>query len=250
MLSYEETLDRLYALHRTPSRERSLSHARVLDRALGHPSKAYPVIHIAGSNGKGSVATKIAKALELAGYRVGLYTSPHLFCFRERIVIQSEPISKEGVVKGMAALFSLGGDPTFFELTTAFAFEMFRAERVDVAVVEVGMGGRLDATNIVDPLLTVITSVSCEHTEVLGEEVELIAAEKGGILKRRSLLYWDRRRGGRRFATEPILCIARSCFQKKLALFSMKKIAILRRPHWIGCHRNSQLFLRKPLKRE
>jgi dihydrofolate synthase/folylpolyglutamate synthase len=186
-MTYSQVLDRLFSLSPSLSAKSSLSTAEAFHRALDFPTFAYPTIHIAGSNGKGSVTTKIAKVLELSGYRVGVYTSPHLFSFRERMVINSLPISEEEVVEGLNRLFQLEQDlnltATFFELTTFLAFEYFRNHQVDVAVIETGLGGRLDATNVIHPLLTVITSISREHTQILGEEIELIAAEKAGIIK-------------------------------------------------------------------
>lgn len=147
-----------------------------------NPQLKCPCIHIAGSNGKGSVATKIAKALELSGYRVGLYTSPHLHSFCERISINGQLISEEDVVKGMEKI--IDPDLTYFARATILAFDYFNAQKVDIAVIETGLGGRLDATNVVQPILTVITSISREHTHILGEDLEQIAAEKAGILKK------------------------------------------------------------------
>ncbi len=155
-----------------------------LSAILEFPQHAYPCIHIAGSNGKGSVATKIARALEAAGLRVGLYTSPHLFSFCERIVINSQPISEIEAEEGLSKLLSLPHNATFFELATLLAFEIFRENRVDVAVIETGLGGRYDATNVIEPFLSVITSISKEHAHLLGEDLEAIAFEKAGILKK------------------------------------------------------------------
>ena len=178
MISYEKTIESLYQ-----AASSGLNNAKAFNQALGFPTASYATIHVAGSNGKGSVATKIAKGLELSGYRVGLYTSPHLFCFRERITINSQKISEEEVVRGMQKIFSVGLNATFFEMATFLAFDYFREKEVDVAVIETGLGGRLDATNIVSPMLTVITSISREHTHILGEELEQIAFEKAGIIK-------------------------------------------------------------------
>lgn len=155
------------------------------------PERAYPCIHVAGSNGKGSVCLKIATALQKAGYRVGLYTSPHLEHFSERIAVlsgnKSELIKQEQLVSNLQKLLAIEAtwqnEARFFELATMLAFLHFRDERVDVAVIETGLGGRLDATNIIDPILTVITSISLEHTQWLGNDLESIAGEKGGIMK-------------------------------------------------------------------
>ncbi len=160
----------------------SLESAEALDHALGFPSRAYPVIHIAGSNGKGSVALKIAKALELSGYRVGLYTSPHLFSLQERIAVGQELIPEEVALEGIAKMQALGAR-SFFESMTFVAFEFFKEKGVDVAVIETGLGGRFDATNVVQPILSIITSISREHTSLLGDQLEKIAQEKAGILK-------------------------------------------------------------------
>lgn len=182
MVSYSETIERLYQVPSSGG-PCGLDNAKTLDQALAFPTASYATIHVAGSNGKGSVATKIAKGLELSGYRVGLYTSPHLFCFRERITINGQKISEEEVVLGMQKIYSVGCNATFFEMATFLAFDYFREREVDVAVIETGLGGRLDATNIVSPLLAVITSISREHANILGDELEQIAFEKAGIMK-------------------------------------------------------------------
>lgn len=186
MIKYEQMIERLY---RSSSLgvKLGLDRAKKLDQALDFPARSYPTVHIAGSNGKGSVAVKIAKVLELSGYHVGLYTSPHLFSFRERITINGQLISEKAVIEGMEKLLfierKLKLDLTFFELTTFLAFDYFRKEKVDVAVIETGLGGRLDATNVILPVLTVITSISLEHAQILGNDLEQIASEKAGILK-------------------------------------------------------------------
>lgn len=178
-----EKLSDLFQALPSDQAKQSLEIPHVIDRILGFPTIAYPTIHVAGSNGKGSVALKIAKALELCGYRVGLYTSPHLFTFRERVAINGELISEEDFESGLEKLFALKLEATFFDLMTFLAFDYFRTKAVDVAVIETGLGGRYDATNVVRPILSVITSISLEHAHVLGKEIELIAAEKAGIIK-------------------------------------------------------------------
>lgn len=154
--------------------------------ALGDPQKKYPTIHIAGTKGKGSVAALIAAALQAAGYRTGLYTSPHLHDFRERIQINGEMIPEaafvEEVEKLKAVALSLPGI-TSYELQTALGFLYFASQEVDCAVVEVGMGGRLDSTNILTPLVSVIANISYDHMFILGDTLDKIAAEKGGIIK-------------------------------------------------------------------
>lgn len=152
---------------------------RLLDAKYGSPHTAFKSIHIAGTNGKGSVALKIANGLEHAGYKVGLYTSPHIACFRERIVINGQMISEEDVIR----LLTDQEEGNFFELTTLLAFRYFAEQQVDFAVIETGLGGRLDATNVITPVLSVITSISLDHSEILGDTLEAIAAEKGGIIK-------------------------------------------------------------------
>jgi len=153
---------------------------------MGNPQDAFRCVHIAGTNGKGSVAANLAAMLQQSGCRVGLYTSPHLVKFNERICVDGEPVGDRAVVDAYrAAMQAFQGDrePTFFELTTAMAFFLFAREKVDWAMIETGMGGRLDATNIVTPSLCVITNVSLEHTGYLGNTVAKIAAEKAGIIK-------------------------------------------------------------------
>ncbi len=186
MKSYQEAIAYIYNSIVFSDPVLGLKNAEALDQGLGHPSRSYPVVHIAGSNGKGSVATKIAEGLIRSGYTVGLYTSPHLVDFRERIVINGEWISEEELLRCMQRLLELGSiaqNATYFELSTFIAFQHFRTKAVDIAVIETGLGGRLDATNVVRPLLTVITSISREHSRILGKDLEQIANEKAGILK-------------------------------------------------------------------
>jgi dihydrofolate synthase/folylpolyglutamate synthase len=187
MTQYNQTIDRLFQASFAQSAKTGLDNAHALDCQLNCPASSYSLVHVAGSNGKGSVATKIAKVLELSGYCVGVYTSPHLFCFRERIAVNGKLIPEEDVVEGMQKIFAvvekLGLSATFFELATFLAFDYFRKRGVDAAVIETGLGGRFDATNVISPVLSVITSISREHVNLLGGEVELIAAEKAGIIK-------------------------------------------------------------------
>lgn len=157
-----------------------------LDRIYGHPHKSYRTIHIAGTNGKGSVSSMVSSILQEAGYRTGLYTSPHLVDFRERIRVNGEMISRQGVVDFTEDWRSRRSDlsPSFFELTMMMAFDWFRKKKVDVAVIEVGMGGRLDSTNVIIPEGCVITNISKDHTQFLGDTLPKIAAEKAGIIKK------------------------------------------------------------------
>ncbi|MBR5475285.1 MAG: bifunctional folylpolyglutamate synthase/dihydrofolate synthase [Bacteroidaceae bacterium] len=156
-----------------------------LDEHFGHPHRKFRTIHVAGTNGKGSCSHTLASILQSAGYRVGLYTSPHLIDFRERIRINGEPVSKEFVVEFVAREkeFFEPLHPSFFELTTAMAFTYFAQQKVDVAVVEVGLGGRLDCTNIISPDVCIITNISPDHTQFLGHTLTEIAGEKAGIIK-------------------------------------------------------------------
>lgn len=164
-----------------------LSNIAHLHKLLQSPFDKFPIIHVAGTNGKGSVCLKIAKCIESCGKRVGLFTSPHVSTFRERIQVNGRMIEQERVVQLVdliCATSDKNGIPaTFFELTTAMAACYFKEENVDYIVLETGLGGRLDATNIVNPLATVITSVSIEHAHILGNTIEEIAKEKAGIVK-------------------------------------------------------------------
>ena len=158
---------------------------RLMD-LMGNPHRRYGIVHIAGTKGKGSTSAMIANILRAAGYRVGLYTSPHLHEYTERFRVNGRPISKAELVRQVQAIkpFAAQVDEiTTFELTTAIGFQVFAEKQVDLAVVEVGLGGRLDATNVVYPLVSVITSLSMDHINILGDTIEKIAAEKGGIIK-------------------------------------------------------------------
>lgn len=157
-----------------------------MDKHYGHPHTKYRTIHVAGTNGKGSVSHSLAAQLQVCGYKVGLYTSPHLVDFRERIRINGTPISEEEVTRFVDGErdFYEKLNPTFFELTTMLALKYFAEQDVDIAVIEVGLGGRMDSTNIIQPLLTVITNVSMDHTQLLGTTLPQIAREKAGIMKK------------------------------------------------------------------
>jgi len=159
-----------------------------LDNIFEQPHKRFLSIHVAGTNGKGSVSHMLAAILQRAGYRVGLYTSPHLVDFRERIRINGAMIPKEEVLRFVEHYRSLFDDlqPSFFEITTAMAFYYFARQRVDLAVIETGLGGRLDSTNIIEPVLSVITNIGFDHCEYLGNSLPIIAAEKAGIIKPRT----------------------------------------------------------------
>ncbi|MFI0434956.1 MAG: bifunctional folylpolyglutamate synthase/dihydrofolate synthase [Parachlamydiaceae bacterium] len=189
-MSYEDLIQRLFNVNLFGGAKLGLENAKRLQELLDFPDRSFKSIHIAGTNGKGSVSTKIAHALQKRGYRVGLYTSPHLSSFRERIRINGNMIPEESVNTLLPLLFKLtdekGIAATFFELTTFLAFLYFSQEKVDVAVVETGLGGRLDATNVIHPILSVITSISLDHTDILGSTLDAIAKEKGGIIKEKT----------------------------------------------------------------
>jgi len=191
-MTYPQTLEFLFsqlpAYHRIgkAAYKSDLKNTILLDNYLRNPHLSYPSIHVAGTNGKGSVSHMIASVLQEAGYRTGLYTSPHLKDFRERIKVNGAMIAKEEVVnfieKHKSVLESL--KPSFFEMTVAMAFNYFAESKVDVAVIEVGLGGRLDSTNVITPVLSVITNIGHDHMDLLGNTFEKIAGEKAGIIKR------------------------------------------------------------------
>lgn len=186
-MPYSDLLEKLFKVNLCGGVKLGLENARRLQKQLHFPDQSFKTIHIAGTNGKGSVSTKIAHAFELAGYRVGLYTSPHISSFRERIRVNGVMIPEKAVESLLPSLFQIVETQqipaTFFELTTFLALLYFSQEKVKVAVLETGLGGRLDATNVIHPCLSVITSISLDHTDILGSTRECIAQEKGGIIK-------------------------------------------------------------------
>jgi len=190
-MSYQSTLS--YLMEQLPMYQRigktaykaGLDNTIKLDNYFNRPHKAFSTIHIAGTNGKGSVSHMLASVLQDAGYTTGLYTSPHLVDFRERIKINGKQISKNfitGFIKQHKPFFD-SFSPSFFELSQYIAFEWFLHNKVDIAVIETGLGGRLDATNIIEPVVSVITNIGLDHTDILGDSLEKIAAEKAGIIK-------------------------------------------------------------------
>lgn len=191
---YDEILDYLYSfvdysltkqLRYSPEKF-NLDRMRALMDKLGNSQASYPVVHVAGTKGKGSTSAFIASVLNRAGYKVGLYTSPHLHDYTERIQVNREPIRHQDLIDEINYLKKFIAEVpeiTTFEITTAAAFHYFAKEKVDIAVIEVGLGGRLDATNIVNPLVSVITSLSYDHMNILGDTIEKIAVEKAGIIK-------------------------------------------------------------------
>jgi dihydrofolate synthase/folylpolyglutamate synthase len=198
MPSYQTAVARMYALGhelaQTPSHKFDLAHMRVLLAALENPERKFPSVLIAGTNGKGSTAATLAAILQASGLRTGLYTSPHLLRMNERIRIDGEDIADDkfallhDMVERTAERLIEDGElpwhPSFFEMLTAMAFEHFATSKVDIAVLEVGMGGRLDATNVVEPRVSVITDIALDHQKYLGETVAEIALEKAGIIRR------------------------------------------------------------------
>ncbi|MCX5882877.1 MAG: bifunctional folylpolyglutamate synthase/dihydrofolate synthase, partial [Deltaproteobacteria bacterium] len=184
--TYSDCLKSMFGLRRFGIKL-GLSTIQQILSGLGNPQYRYASIHVAGTNGKGSVASFLASILKASGYKVGLYTSPHLVRFNERICVNNQQISDENVVSAYRAVTDVhGGDrePTFFEYTTAMALFEFGRQAVDWAVVETGMGGRLDATNVLQPVISIITNVSLEHQAYLGKTLAEITGEKGGIIKR------------------------------------------------------------------
>lgn len=190
-MTYTQTIEYLYS--KAPlfkdaggkAYKEGLENSILIDKMTGRPHRLFKSVHVAGTNGKGSVSHTIASILQASGLKVGLYTSPHLVDFRERIRINGQPIDQRFVIdfidhnKEMIEHIR----PSFFEITTAMAFSYFAEKRVDIAIIEVGLGGRLDCTNIISPILSVITNIGLEHTQFLGDTLEKIAAEKGGIIK-------------------------------------------------------------------
>lgn len=190
-MTYPETIEYLY--NTAPmfqnvgggAYKEGLENTHALNELLGHPHRAFRTIHVGGTNGKGSVSQMLYAVLREAGYKVGLYTSPHLKDFRERMQVDGQMIPEQEVIDFIAKMRPHIEDlkPSFFEITTVLAFDFFRREKVDIAVIEVGMGGRLDCTNVITPLLSVITNISFDHLQFLGDTLPKIAGEKAGIIK-------------------------------------------------------------------
>lgn len=191
-MTYQETLDwmfeqlPMYQQKGPEALENKLDNILVFSEVLGNPHQKFKSIHVAGTNGKGSSSHMLASILQEAGYKVGLYTSPHLKDFRERIRIDGIPVSKEFVNEFIQTHkpFLEQNQLSFFEMTVGMAFACFETEKVDIAVIEVGLGGRLDSTNIITPEVSLITNIGLDHTQILGDTLEKIALEKAGIIKR------------------------------------------------------------------
>jgi dihydrofolate synthase/folylpolyglutamate synthase len=190
-MNYQETVNwmfnqlPLYQLQGSIAYKEDLTNTLLLSEYLGNPEKNLKFIHVAGTNGKGSTSHLLASVLQEAGFKVGLYTSPHLKDFRERIKINGKEIAEDFVIEFIAKYknFFETNDLSFFEMTVGLAFDYFKKEKIDIAIIEVGMGGRLDSTNIITPLLSVITNIGKDHTQFLGTTLESIAREKAGIIK-------------------------------------------------------------------
>jgi dihydrofolate synthase/folylpolyglutamate synthase len=190
-MNYQQTLEYLFAKLPLFSRIGAAAYKEDLDNTvrlcefLGNPHTNFKSVHVAGTNGKGSVSHILAAIFQTAGYKTGLYTSPHLKDFRERIKVDGQMISKEFVVDFTEKIKPLIAEmePSFFEITVAMAFDYFDQQKVDIAIIETGLGGRLDSTNIITPQLSVITNIGMDHTDILGDSLEKIAAEKAGIIK-------------------------------------------------------------------
>lgn len=211
-MNYSECLDFLYTTLPMFSKtghaamKEGLGNTLAICDFLGHPERKLKYIHVAGTNGKGSVSHMLAAVLQSAGYTTGLYTSPHLSDFRERIRVNGNMISQEDVIRFTEEMKPViaGVQPSFFELTVGMALDHFVREGVDVAVIETGLGGRLDSTNVIDPELSVITNIGFDHMQILGDTIEKIAFEKAGIIKR----------------NKPVI-IGRAC-EKSRAVFTQK----------------------------
>ena len=186
----ENYLNSLFSLQRRGIKL-GLEHTKNLLKFFDNPHEKFLTIHVAGTNGKGSTCAYIERILRYSGYKVGIYTSPHLFNFNERIRVDGLPISDQEIVSFLDNSFKeinkIGS--TFFEVTTVMAFDYFNKNKVDIAVIETGLGGRLDATNVISPVISVITSISMDHTEILGDSIEQIAKEKSGIIKEKTPLF-------------------------------------------------------------
>jgi len=189
--TYQETIDFLFS--QLPQFQKigqkaykaNLNNIEAICSFLGNPEKQIKTIHVAGSNGKGSTSHMLASVLQEAGYKVGLYTSPHLVDFRERIKINGEEITEQKVIEFVEEFQPKLAEirPSFFEWTVGLAFYHFKHQGTDINVIETGLGGRLDSTNVIEPIVSVITNISLEHTTILGDTLELIATEKAGIIK-------------------------------------------------------------------
>ncbi len=191
MSDFPQIRDYLYSLKNAGSKY-GIDRMRLLVEALGHPERTFPIIHVAGTNGKGSVCAMLESLYRTNGYKTGFFSSPHLVHLGERAQVNRQILTESGIVGYAEQLKPIATElgkadpdchPSFFEFMAAMAFQRFASEQVDIACIETGLGGRLDATNVVDPELSIITTVSLDHTELLGDSIEIIAREKAGIIK-------------------------------------------------------------------
>jgi dihydrofolate synthase/folylpolyglutamate synthase len=215
-MTYQQTLDRLYNLQRFGIKLRLANIRRVL-KLFGDPQKTLRIIHVGGTNGKGSVGAMISAILQEAGFRIGLYTSPHMVDFAERIRINNDFISEDEVIDLIEKIEAITNELTFFEVVTTMALAYFAQNLVDFAVLEVGMGGRLDATNVTDPIISVITNVDLEHTQYLGNNLAMIAREKAGIIKRKGVVVTSEAKA------QILKILAETCQRRKARLFRVGK---------------------------
>jgi dihydrofolate synthase/folylpolyglutamate synthase len=226
--NYDAILKEMFGLQRFGIKL-GLATIRNILKGLGNPQRTFASIHIAGTNGKGSIAAGIASILQYAGYRTGLYTSPHLIDFNERICINGKQISNKEVVTAYQAVKKVhkgSREPTFFEFTTAMALYEFGRQQVDWAIIETGMGGRLDATNIIKPAVSIISNISLEHKMYLGNTIAQIAAEKGGIIKSKTPAITGARQ-------DPALSVLKAIAEDKSAPFYQygKNFRVRRNPN-------------------
>src|SRR3954471_446057 len=190
-MTYEETLQYLYdqlpmfSRIGTAAYKKDIGNTKELCAFLNNPQQQFKTVHIAGTNGKGSVSHMLAAVLQTAGYKTGLYTSPHLKDFRERIKVNGQVCEEDFVVQFTEKVKPLieSIQPSFFEITVAMAFEYFEQQKVDIAIIETGLGGRLDSTNIIQPVLSIVTNIGYDHMNILGDTLQEIAFEKAGIIK-------------------------------------------------------------------
>src|ERR1035437_7696222 len=195
-MTYSETLSYLFiklAMYQrigASAYKADLNNTKAICKLLGNPEKKFKSVHIVGTNGKGSTSHMLAAVLQSAGYKVGLYTSPHLKDFRERIKVNGKMISKKYVMNfvGKYKMDFEKINPSFFEWSTGLAFDYFAKEKIDIAIIETGLGGRLDSTNVITPLLSIITNISYDHQNLLGNTLEKIAKEKAGIIKQNGIV--------------------------------------------------------------
>ena len=215
-MDYNQVIKYLYSLDRKKGSKLGLGNIKNLLKKIGNPEKNLKCVHVAGTNGKGSVCAMVYSILQKAGHKVGMYTSPHLEDFRDRFLINNKKISKNDIVRYFLKVKKFIDEQTFFEVITAMAFLYFNEKKVDFLVLEVGLGGRLDATNVVNPLVSVITNVDIEHTDFLGKKIEKIAYEKAGIIKEDIPVVTGAK-------SKPLLIIKKICKKRNSQLFVNKK---------------------------